>query len=945
MAALSDVSFDLPSSGLVFVLGRSGSGKSTLLNILGGLDRASGGRVTVDGLDLGALSASSLNRYRRGRVGFCFQKSNLILSSSVEDNVRMGGESSKNDKDRVSEILSELDLQGLEKRVASELSGGQQQRVALARALYKDPSVVLCDEPTGSLDSKTSAIIFSALKRISEGRLVVVVTHDEASAEKYGDRIMTLSDGKISSDAIRKEAGEKKMSEKAEALRTPFPIRARLCLQALRKMPVRLAFSIILISLSFGLLGPVLDGALRDESAMLSDSIASSGDPSISLTKSVSGSSGRESSSLHRRLFGGEADSLRKEYGTSGVSVYSASSSILGSKATFIYSAHSVSAPKKDSLDGYLMGDCPGFASIDGPKLGSAGLFLSSGRLPSSGEECAISLMEYGCFAKYGFLDAGGASFLPEEISSEADFLALSPTISAAASGGKAALRVVGIVDTRFDRGAYGEAIDLSTSSGAAGAARLGETLGYGLHRCLFVSDSFADEYFPDSDSIPLWFTEGVSFSDGDYSEAYDCLFDDSSLSVPLGRGGTPGIYLPLGAFAHSIAGSSIALGADYLFDYSKCLDYSVPFSSIPSSESYSSPSRLFMGPSGNGASNLSLAACGGFVRRNGLPSGDGLLSLRALAQSEYDAARESGRISSSPDFSDGSKESDEILKSFYAAYLASEYFHPDSGRTAGGYLANGFGTLSGQDVTAGFASSLLSAISEDSTVSLAYSGGKLEGRLLGLSLRGGLSDPSPSLSEGLFSEAASVLGDSGTIAFVYFPSIDGAKRKEALKGAYVDGSLYFAHNGLISSYEYMGKSFGSSLRTAFSAVSIAAFVFSVALLFTMLSSSSRSREREMVIRRCNGEGRGAVYVDLSMESLSVGILAYLLSIAVSLTLVPVVNTLLSSAAGVALSYVSYSLSASAICLASIALTCLLSSVFPSLGLSKKSLSAMLGRE
>ncbi len=195
--ALKNVNLTFNDSGLYFITGKSGSGKSTMLNILGGLDSVSDGQVIVDGECLDTLLCNQLDEYRKNKVGFIFQNFNLIEELSVGENIALAldlkGE--KTDIEKIRQALKAVDLDGYEKRKASKLSGGQKQRVAMARALVKSPDIILADEPTGNLDSATSQTIFELLKELSKERLVIVVSHDGESVEKYADTIIECVDG------------------------------------------------------------------------------------------------------------------------------------------------------------------------------------------------------------------------------------------------------------------------------------------------------------------------------------------------------------------------------------------------------------------------------------------------------------------------------------------------------------------------------------------------------------------------------------------------------------------------------------------------------------------------------------------------------------------------------------------------------------------------------
>lgn len=198
--ALDGVDLSVEKGEFVAVVGTSGSGKSTLLHMLGGLDRPTEGTVTVDGRELGSLKDEELTIFRRRKIGFVFQSYNLVPVMNVLENIvlpiRLDGKHS--DEAYVDEIIQVL---GLEKKLQSlpnNLSGGQQQRVAIARALAAKPAIILADEPTGNLDSKTSQDVLSLLKVTSErfSQTIVMITHNEEIAQ-LADRIIRIEDGRI----------------------------------------------------------------------------------------------------------------------------------------------------------------------------------------------------------------------------------------------------------------------------------------------------------------------------------------------------------------------------------------------------------------------------------------------------------------------------------------------------------------------------------------------------------------------------------------------------------------------------------------------------------------------------------------------------------------------------------------------------------------------------
>jgi putative ABC transport system ATP-binding protein len=202
--ALDDVSFDVKKGEFLSIVGPSGSGKSTLLSMIGLLDRPTEGSVFIDDVEITKAKESEAPRIRREKIGFVFQHFNLLSTLNAMENVdiamRFTGVSKNKRKERAFELLTEVGLGDRVKHKPSELSGGQQQRVSIARALANNPAIILADEPTGAVDTKTREVIVELLKGLSEkGQTIIVVTHDMAVAEQT-DRIITMRDGMIVSD-------------------------------------------------------------------------------------------------------------------------------------------------------------------------------------------------------------------------------------------------------------------------------------------------------------------------------------------------------------------------------------------------------------------------------------------------------------------------------------------------------------------------------------------------------------------------------------------------------------------------------------------------------------------------------------------------------------------------------------------------------------------------
>ena len=198
--ALNGVDLSLVAGEMVVLLGPSGSGKSTLLNIIGGLDDATSGHVWFKGDDLTQYSQRQLTRYRREHVGFVFQFYNLIPSLTARENVALVTDVAL-DPMPPEEALAMVDLSNRMSHFPAQLSGGEQQRVAIARAIAKRPEVLLCDEPTGALDSKTGILVLEALSRINEelGTTTAIITHN-AGIQQIAHRVYSFMDGKIDSE-------------------------------------------------------------------------------------------------------------------------------------------------------------------------------------------------------------------------------------------------------------------------------------------------------------------------------------------------------------------------------------------------------------------------------------------------------------------------------------------------------------------------------------------------------------------------------------------------------------------------------------------------------------------------------------------------------------------------------------------------------------------------
>lgn len=200
ICALDHVNLRIEKGEVCVILGPSGSGKSTLLNMIGGLDRLDAGTVTVEGVELAKQNRKELTEYRRKNVGVVFQSYNLIAELTVQENIRVVADIAEHPL-ALAELMEDLGLSRHAKHFPSELSGGQQQRCAIGRALIKNPAILLCDEPTGALDSASAREVLAILEQINRKyhTTVIIITHNEAVAG-MANRVIRLHDGKVKSN-------------------------------------------------------------------------------------------------------------------------------------------------------------------------------------------------------------------------------------------------------------------------------------------------------------------------------------------------------------------------------------------------------------------------------------------------------------------------------------------------------------------------------------------------------------------------------------------------------------------------------------------------------------------------------------------------------------------------------------------------------------------------
>ena len=204
--AIKNMNFTVEKGEFVCIVGASGSGKSTLLHLIGGMDKPTNGKVIVDGEDIYSLDDNKLSAFRRRKVGFIFQSYNLIPVLTAEENINITVllDNKKPDKKYIDGLIDTLNLSNRKNHLPNELSGGQQQRVSIARALANNPSLILADEPTGALDSKSAKVLLESMEKLNKdlNATIMMVTHDAFTAS-YADRILFIKDGKIFNELIK----------------------------------------------------------------------------------------------------------------------------------------------------------------------------------------------------------------------------------------------------------------------------------------------------------------------------------------------------------------------------------------------------------------------------------------------------------------------------------------------------------------------------------------------------------------------------------------------------------------------------------------------------------------------------------------------------------------------------------------------------------------------
>ncbi len=473
--ALSNVNIKFDSNGLVSILGKSGSGKSTLLNLIGGLDTPTSGSIEVDNVDVSSMDNLSLDSYRNSIIGFVFQEYNLFNDMTVYENISLAKELNNTNTD-VTKILKSVDMIGFEDRLPNELSSGQRQRVAIARALAKDPKILLCDEPTGALDSDTGNIVMEILERISNDVLVIVVTHDKKSSAKYSGRVIEIKDGKIIDDSNPFDRDLNCEYMKMRPSKLSFMRILKIAVNNIRRRYIRAIFALMFSSIAFASFG-------------ISDSISSINRVDVTVKSMIESTINNTSLdySIVKNAYGDkmtftpginyETNELLNENYPNRI-FYPMYSNLADNLEDSLYFSID------DQYRNYYIPNISGSIEVNQEMMNNLGITLLHGRLPQTENEIMISLYTYELIEMFDLKDESNNKI---EIENFLDLESKKITLA------NEEFTVVGVIDTGLDIDRYLpliEMIDYSISRDTL-QNELNTNLVYGLHSAIFVDDTY----------------------------------------------------------------------------------------------------------------------------------------------------------------------------------------------------------------------------------------------------------------------------------------------------------------------------------------------------------------------------------------------------------------------------------------------------------------------
>lgn len=902
--ALKDVSFSISDTGLDVILGKSGSGKSTLLHLLGGVDFPSEGTVKYNGDDIFYHDAKRLEGYRRDTVSFVFQKNNLIPHLTVLQNFLVSGLSEEN----ASKALEEVGLLGFEKKKCSELSGGEEQRVAIARAIARQSPILLCDEPTGSLDEENSALIFGLLKRVSEKSSVIVVTHDQHLADTFADVIIKMVDGRIIERKIINESIGALQEALPKRKKIMFFTKLGLLFSSLKKKSVRSVLAALSIGLMMTSVSLPLSHVFEDRHARFLSFACNDSYVSFSYAGDFEPGDLLIEGDISNFMLE-EFQLIQSKYPNS-FPIYGLTRTYKGQEISLRYNQYFSSQSREEaafiSEDDRLLGQGAD-AVVRYEKSLESHFPLLSGKYPTSGDEIAIPKFAADLFLKYGFQ----ANFSSEPLSfSDYDEL-INGSLECDLYSGSHRGKIVGVIDTGMNLSSYPNGIAFNgngTMLDNIQHNRFTEDYLFSKICALMASPELTDSIFGSQDSYDLGSGIAPCLKLDKPDSQFRFIKRNQAEFIPF-ENEAKGTFLSLQDFTDYCADIEFDSTLFQSKDYRKCMNYFTDFSSVPTNSDYLFAKKIFaypsyaMGdPSASEASNLALLSCGNYVSQHGLMEGESKDRFKAVAQSYYDSAFRAGQIEKTIDFSIDSEENEGYLQSFYVKYLASH-----QGRV-NGYYTNPYGEKSGEDIVKEFVQCVLGPT-------------LLENRKMVKIL----STPYPRRQASVTTEfvvpiAGICMGFNGpndTIGFSsdYFDVF--ARNHRCLANVhtlYVPNGLSnddiryldeFAvshkmalENSSIAVYRTFGNIFWSGANIVSLIFGAAFLILGIALQLLILLSSAHGRKRELFLRYTLGSSKPEISFALASECAVASLIGALFSIPLTVALSSVLNHVLSSFAG-----------------------------------------------
>ena len=438
--ALADINLTFEDKGMVFIIGKTGCGKSTLLNLLGLLDTPSSGDIIVDGQSIVKQDSKIEDNYRKNYVGFVFQEYNLIEEFTVYENIEVAVklQGQKVNEEEIDNLLKRFDLYEQKYKLCNELSGGQKQRAAIIRAIVKKPKLILADEPTGALDSKTGEEILNTLKEISKEVLVIVVSHDEDYANRFADRIIEMKDGQIINDSVLASSEQKldkvditKVNKKA---RLSFKEKLKIGLFNFKHRLKKLVLMMFVAMFAFILLGTASTFVTYDKEQIIINSMYENGDDQIFITGENSYPVGNWSQSISSS----DLNMLEKKYSRNFYPEFSINTNFSFTLATYDNSPGVVTAYYAEANVNYGL-------EINEEIAKDLKLDLLYGRYPVSDNEIMLPNRLYEFYLKYGY----SYGDITREINSFEDLSGLNILIDGNL------YQIVGVIDTHYDKDRY----------------------------------------------------------------------------------------------------------------------------------------------------------------------------------------------------------------------------------------------------------------------------------------------------------------------------------------------------------------------------------------------------------------------------------------------------------------------------------------------------------